>query len=390
MPGIPDTGPRASAGDRCLVNFIGNHKYPHVGLQAAKETLPPDEEEEMKKKKKKKKKNKNKNRNRNMKKKKEEEAMRKEEHKKEGEDAIINMAQINGKEWCKATANVENTRGHNVAFPTAQSSPGLPASTVLDESPVETSQEPLILSTYQLHTQQGLILSPTEEEQILVYQRAIEGMKHRNGRHVIILTTLPNMDQGARSSVQCVRTAQEFIGTKVKDGIITLRQWNEDEVEVTNEVIETLEDLSKWNEMWELIETEVEDKVKDELEDKVEDKVEDEEKDMKGEVECEVNGKTMRNNEGRTRKVRHAIPRHLVLTRLWTAIYNLIFRPNTLQRHIEIDQERQLSSQYCSFPRRSRSRLIPTLKVLRLAIFLFLACLIGVFCSDGSLSGVHD
>ena len=64
--------------------------------------------------------------------------------------------------------------------------------------------------------------------------------------------------------------------------------------------------------------------------------------------------------------------------------------PNAPQKHIKKDdEERQLSSQY-SFPRRPHSHLIPILKILRLTIILFLACLIVDFRSSGSLSGVHD
>jgi hypothetical protein len=86
----------------------------------------------------------------------EEEAMKKEEHKNEGKEEIVNMAQVKEEEWCKAIANVDNTRVHNAALQIAHQfltkpSPGLLASTVLVKSLVETSQEPLILSTYQLY-----------------------------------------------------------------------------------------------------------------------------------------------------------------------------------------------------------------------------------------------
>jgi hypothetical protein len=47
--------------------------------------------------------------------------------------------------------------------------------------------------------------------------------------------------------------------------------------------------------------------------------------------------------------------------------------PNAPQKHIKTDdEERQLSNQYCFFPHRPRSRLIPILKMLLLNLFLLL------------------
>lgn len=62
-------------------------------------------------------------------------------------------------EWCKATANIDNTQVHNAALGfqirsyalqqlLKKPSPRLPASTVLVESSFETSQEPLVLSIH--------------------------------------------------------------------------------------------------------------------------------------------------------------------------------------------------------------------------------------------------
>ena len=111
--------------------------------------------------------------------------MRKEDHKKnEGKDAadkeIVTMAQINQKEWYKATVNANNkvdTQVHNAA------------------SPTEASKEPLVLSTFhQRH-------NPTRVD-------------------------------------LCVNTVQELVKTKVREGEITLGVRCEDEVEVAIEVIE--------------------------------------------------------------------------------------------------------------------------------------------------------
>jgi hypothetical protein len=205
-----------------------------------------------------------------------------------------------------------------------------------------------------------------------VYQRAMEGISDKNGRHVIILTTLPNIDQWAVSLVQCVNTAREFIGTKVQEGIITLRIRYE---EVTNEVIEmrredVFEELS-WEATWNLID-EMKDEVKDEVNDEVKDKVNDE-VNGRGRMKEREKG---REPDGPEKKSRQAITRHPVLS----------------YQHIKIDdEERQISDQYCSFPHRPRSCLIPILKMLplnllRLLILLLLAYLI---CSDEFLSSVY-
>jgi hypothetical protein len=223
VPEIPDTGsiPQASNGDGVLVRFMGNNNYHDVALQAASELLPPDEEEDVvKKKNKNKNKNKNRNRRRNRKKKKDEEATRKEEYKNEEKDEVVTMAQVNRQGWRNATANIDhNTPSEFHAleeFP-KKPNPGLPASTALVKSSFETSQDTLVLSTYQLHICQEFILSPIEKEQMAVYQRAIEGIGDRNGRHVIILTTLPNMDQWTISAIQVVN---EYLhsdhGTRMK------------------------------------------------------------------------------------------------------------------------------------------------------------------------------
>ncbi len=200
MPEIPDTGsiPQASNGNSVLVRFIGNNNYHDVALQAASELLPPNEEEDIvKEKKKNKNKNKNKNRKRNRKKKKDEEATRKEEYKNEEKDEVVTMAQVNRQGWRKATANIDHNTAsefHGLEAFLKKPNPRLPASTALKSS-FETSQDTLILSTYQLHICQEFILSPIEKEQMAVYQRAIKGMRDRNGRHVIILTTFPNINQ---------------------------------------------------------------------------------------------------------------------------------------------------------------------------------------------------
>jgi hypothetical protein len=226
-----------------------------------------------------------------------------------------------------------------------------------------------------------------------VYQRAIEGIRDRNGRHVIILTTLPNVDQWTISTIQVVSTAQEFIKTKVKEGIITLRLRHEDEVELTNEAIEmpveqTFEEFT-WGAAWDLIDDEVKDEVADEVENEAKggNKMRRDQKCTicKGwehsKPDCPEKKETMR-------KWCQAIPRHQALTHLWTPLYSLVFRPNTPQKHVKIDdEERQLSGQYYSFPQRPRSCLIPILKMLPLTFLLLIAYFI---CPDESLSGVHD
>jgi hypothetical protein len=365
----PGPGPLPSQGDGCLIGLMANGENPDIALQAASVPLPSDEEADL---------------------------VREDLEEEDGKDEIVTMAQVNREEWCKATANVDNTQVHNAALQfqicsrapqqfLKKPSPGLPASTVLVGSSFETSQEPLVLSTHQLHLYRGLNLSSTEQEQMAVYQRAIEGINDRNGRHVIILTTLPNMDQWAISLVQCVNTAREFIRTKVKEGIITLRIRHEDKVEVTNEVIETpveefFEELT-WAAAWNLINDEVEDEV-------VEDEVNGGNK-MKRDKKCTV-CKGWEHLEEAMRKWCQAIARRPALPYLWTALYNLVFPSNTPQKHIKIDdEERQLSDQYYSFPHRPRSRCMPILKMLLLNLLLLLLLLAYLISSDKFLSSVY-
>jgi hypothetical protein len=88
------------------------------------------------------------------------------------------------------------------------------------------------------------------------------------------------------------------------------------------------------------------------------------------------------------KKSRQAITRHPILTCLWTALYHPVFRPNTPQKYIKIDdEERQLSVQNYFFPHRPRSRFIPLLKILRLSLLLLY--LTSDFTSNKFLSGVH-
>jgi hypothetical protein len=172
-------------------------------------------------------------------------------------------------------------------------------------------------------------------------------------------------------------------------------------VELTNEAIEipveqTFEELT-WEDVWDQIDDEVKDEVADEVADEVVDEVENEanggnkmRRDQKCtickgweylEPDCPEKKETMR-------KWRQAIPHQQALTHLWTPLYNLVFRPNTPQKHVKIDdEERQLSGEYYSFPQRPRSCLIPILKMLPLTSLLLIAYLI---CPDESLSGFHD
>ena len=407
LPQIRD--PRPSQGDGIVVQYMGNGKYHDVALQAANEPLASVEadEDEIKgdnckrwivhcgKNNKKNKKNKKKKK---KKKKKTEEAMRNEEYKKDDVDKeIVAMAQVNQGEWCKATANANNTQVHNAAsgfqicsralqqFLT-KPSPRLPVPTVLVESSFETPQEPLVLSTHQLHLDQGLNLSSIEKEQMTIYQ-AIKGISDRDSRHVIILTTLPNIDQWAVSLVECVNRARECIRTEVKEGRITLKIRHEDEVEVTDKV-EVMNEVFfqelTWGEGWDLIEDEVKDEVNGG------DKMEERDRTWEHlEPDCPEK------KEATMTKSRQAITRCLVLTYPWTTLYHLVTCSNTPPKHIKIDdEERQLSDQYCSFPHRPRSCLIPILKrlpfnLLRLLILLILLLLAYFICSDEFLSGVY-
>jgi len=220
VPEIPDTGPdpQPSQGDAVMVGFMGNHNYHEVALRAASEQLPPDEGE---------------------------------------------VAQVNGEECCKATANIDKTQVRNAASEFRVRSHDLeellrPASKVVVKSSFETPQEPLILSTDQVHNNQGLVLSSTEQELMAVYQRAIEGIADGKGRHVTILTTLPEMDQWAISSVERVNVAQKFIGTTIKEGKITLRKRHEEMETHGEEILE-----ESWENIWNLIDIEVKEGVEE-------------------------------------------------------------------------------------------------------------------------------
>jgi hypothetical protein len=68
-----------------------------------------------------------------------------------------------------------------------------------------------------------------------IYQ-VIKGISDRDSRYVIILTTLPNIDQWAVSLVEYVNRAREYIRTEVEEGRITLKIQYEDKVEVTDKV----------------------------------------------------------------------------------------------------------------------------------------------------------
>jgi hypothetical protein len=399
---------------------MGNGKYHDVALQAANEPLASNEEADEdeikgdnckrwivhcgKNNKKNNKKNKKKNKKKKEKKKKEkmEEAMRKEEYKKDDVDKeIVTMVQVNQEEWCKATANADNTQVHNAASEfqicsralqqfLTKPSPRLPVPTVLVESSFETPQEPLVVSTHQLHLDQGLNLSSIEKEQMAIYQ-AIKGISDRDSRHVIILTTLPNIDQWAVSLVECVNRARECIRTEVKEGRITLKIRHEDEVEVTDKVEvmnEVIFQEFTWGEGWDVIEDEVKDEVKDEV--NRGDKMEERDRTWEHlEPDCPEK------KEATMRKSRQAITRRPVLTYLWTTLCHLVTCSNTPPKHIKIDdEERQLSDQYCSFPHRPPSCLIPILKMLplnllRLLILLILLLLAYFICSDEFLSGVY-
>jgi len=251
------------------------------------------------------------------------EERKKSEEKHHADKEIVTWAQVNQEEQYKATTNANskvNTQVHNAV------------------SSIEASQEPLVLSTYQLHLHQelnptGIDLSSTEEEQMTVYQRAIEGINNRNDRHVTILTTLPNIDQWPVSMIQYMNTAQEFIRTQVKEGEITLRIRPEDEVEVTSEAENGFQEFT-WEESWETIE-ETNDEANNEVDKS--DKIKERDKKCTTsksweylELDCPEKKETIR-------KWRQAIMYQPVY--LWIVLYNLIFFFTTPQKHIKIDDK---------------------------------------------------
>lgn len=210
---------------------------------------------------------------------------------------------------------------------------------VLVESSFETPQEPLVISTHQLHLDQELNLSSPEKEQMAIYQ-AIKGISDGDGRHVIILTTLPNIDWWAVSLVECVNRARECIRTEVEEGRITLKIRYEDKVEVTSKGI--FEEFT-CRECWDLREDEVKDKVNGG------DKIEERDKIWEYlEPDCPEK------KEATMSKSRHTPPKHTKIN----------------------DEERQLSDQYCSFPHRPRFCLIPILEMQLLNLFRLLLILL--------------